>query len=175
MTSASNHPPQEPARRTVVAALGAAGIAVTLTACGPDGEPASGSSGAGGERAPGASGSSSSGPSGASGPSSAGSPGAGAGAGGMLARTGDIPEGGGRIFADRGVVVTQPEKGRFEAFSSTCTHQGCTVSGIADGVISCPCHHSEFSVADGSVRKGPAIRPLPARKIAVHGDEIELA
>ncbi|MEW2292480.1 Rieske (2Fe-2S) protein [Streptomyces sp. NPDC006743] len=170
MTSASNRPPQEPARRTVVAALGAAGIAVTLTACGPDGGPASGTSGAG-EPASGASGPSSSGSPGASGPSSAGSP----GAGGVLARTSDIPEGGGRIFADRGVVVTQPEKGRFEAFSSTCTHQGCTVSGIADGVISCPCHHSEFSVTDGSVRKGPALRPLPARKISVHGDGIELA
>ncbi|WP_037856483.1 Rieske (2Fe-2S) protein [Streptomyces sp. NRRL S-340] len=175
MTSASNHPQQEPARRTVVAALGAAGIAVTLTACGADGGPVSGASEAGDGPQPGASGPSSSGSSGAPGPSSAGSPGTGAGAGGVLARASDIPEGGGRIFADRGVVVTQPEKGRFEAFSSACTHQGCTVSGIADGVISCPCHGSEFSVTDGSVRKGPATRPLPARRISVHGDEIELA
>ncbi|MYS47684.1 Rieske 2Fe-2S domain-containing protein, partial [Streptomyces sp. SID5998] len=95
--------------------------------------------------------------------------------GGVLARTADIPEGGGKVFAAQGVVVTQPVKGRFEAFSSTCTHQGCAVNRVADGVISCPCHRSEFSAADGSVRKGPATRPLPAKKISVAGEEIRLA
>ncbi|GAT81349.1 iron sulfur protein [Streptomyces sp. F-3] len=92
----------------------------------------------------------------------------------MLAKASDIPEGGGKVFGDQGVVVTQPTKGEFKAFSSQCTHQGCAVSRIADGVIVCPCHNSEFSAADGSVRKGPAAQPLPAKNISVTNGEIRL-
>ncbi|MGW7792820.1 Rieske (2Fe-2S) protein, partial [Streptomyces tricolor] len=101
---------------------------------------------------------------------------AGGGAGGAaLARTADIPEGGGKIFKDQGVVVTQPTAGTYKAFSSKCTHQGCAVGSVAKGVIVCPCHNSEFSVTDGSVKKGPATQALAAAKITVSGDEIRLA
>ncbi|NEA48362.1 Rieske (2Fe-2S) protein [Streptomyces sp. SID10815] len=164
MTSESLHSQGAPARRTVVAAVGGAGLALGLGACGSGGS----------DEADGAGGSGGSGGAGGSG----GGPSSGAGAagsdGGVLARTTDIPEGGGKVFAAQGVVVTQPVKGRFEAFSSACTHQGCAVSRVADGVISCPCHHSEFSAADGGVRKGPATRPLPAKGISVTGSEIRL-
>lgn len=95
--------------------------------------------------------------------------------GGQLARTGDIPEGGGKIFKDRKVVVTQPQQGEFKAFSAVCTHMGCIVSSVADGTIDCACHGSEFRIADGSVAKGPATRPLPEEKIMVSGDSIRLA
>ena len=73
------------------------------------------------------------------------------------------------------MVVTQPTPGTYKAFSSKCTHQGCAVAEIANGVIVCPCHKSEFSVADGSVKKSPATQPLPAEKITVSGDSITLA
>ncbi|MEU7410977.1 Rieske (2Fe-2S) protein [Streptomyces sp. NPDC042638] len=96
-------------------------------------------------------------------------------AGTVLAGTADIPEGGGKVFKDQGVVVTQPTAGTYKAFSSKCTHQGCPVSGVADGVIVCPCHGSRFSAQDGSVKKGPATRPLAAAEITVSGDEITLA
>ncbi|MFD8673295.1 Rieske 2Fe-2S domain-containing protein [Streptomyces seoulensis] len=96
-------------------------------------------------------------------------------AGDSLARTADIPEGGGKIFKDAGVVVTQPSAGTYKAFSAKCTHQGCAVGSVADGVIVCPCHNSHFSVADGSVKQGPATAPLPEQKISVSGDEIKLA
>lgn len=141
MTSESLQPASGPARRTVIAAAGAAGIAVALTACGSQ-DGSSDSAGA---------------------------------AGTVLAKTSDIAEGGGKIFKDQGVVVTQPAAGTFKAFSSKCTHQGCSVSGITNGVITCPCHHSEFSVADGSVKKGPATQPLAAADITVDGDSIKLA
>ncbi|MFG2575552.1 Rieske (2Fe-2S) protein [Streptomyces sp. NPDC048481] len=95
--------------------------------------------------------------------------------GGELAKTADIPVGGGKIFADEKVVVTQPTKDDFKAFSAICTHQGCTVSSVADGVIHCPCHGSEFRVADGSVARGPASVPLPAEKITVARGTISLA
>ncbi|WP_314224277.1 Rieske (2Fe-2S) protein [Streptomyces zaehneri] len=97
-----------------------------------------------------------------------------ASAGQELAKTTDIPVGGGKIFAAEKVVVTQPTKGDFKAFSAVCTHQGCTVGSVADGIIHCPCHKSEFRIADGSVAGGPAPSPLPAEQITVEGSSIKL-
>ena len=91
-----------------------------------------------------------------------------------LARTADIPVGGGKIFKDEKVVVTQPTKGDFKAFSAICTHQGCTVGTVADGTIDCPCHGSRFHIENGSVANGPATRPLPAKQITVEGESIRL-
>jgi Rieske Fe-S protein len=101
--------------------------------------------------------------------------GAKAGAAAVLAKTSDIPVGSGKIFAKKGVVVTQPTEGTFKAFSTVCTHQGCAVEKIEDGTINCLCHGSKFTIADGSVADGPAPKPLPARKIKVDGDSITLA
>ncbi|MFF6792592.1 Rieske (2Fe-2S) protein [Streptomyces filamentosus] len=92
-----------------------------------------------------------------------------------LASTSEIPVGGGTVFADRKVVVTQPVKGEFKAFSAICTHQGCTVNKVADGTIDCPCHGSKYAIADGAVKAGPAPRPLPAERITVSGETITLA
>jgi nitrite reductase/ring-hydroxylating ferredoxin subunit len=108
--------------------------------------------------------------------SSAGSSGSGsAAAGNELGSTSQIPVGGGKIFGDQQVVVTQPAKGDFEAFSAVCTHQGCTVNQVSGGKIICPCHGSEFSIQDGSVVHGPAQQPLPAKNLTVKGGNIELA
>lgn len=147
-----------PARRTVVAAAGAAGLAAALSACSDTGTDADAGSGSGGTPD-------------ATGPAS--SPASGATAR-PLAATADIPEGGGVVFAQQKVVVTQPSAGEFKAFSATCTHQGCAVRTVADGLINCPCHDSDFSITDGSVRGGPAREPLPAVEIAVDGESITL-
>jgi len=102
----------------------------------------------------------------------------GSGSGGSQATSADlgaasaIPVGGGKIFADQKVVVTQPEAGTYKAFSAVCTHQGCTVGTVADGLITCPCHGSQFKIADGSVANGPATDPLPAEKLAVQGGKL---
>ncbi|NUQ95725.1 MAG: Rieske (2Fe-2S) protein [Streptomyces sp.] len=161
MTSEPLHPVPAPGRRTVVAAVGATGLAVALTACGSD-NGSSDSSSSNTQAGANANGGGSSASSGSRG-------------GTALAKTADIPAGGGKIFKDQGVVVTQPTAGTYKAFSSKCTHQGCAVSEISNGVIICPCHKSEFSVTDGSVKKGPATQPLPAEKITVSGDSITLA
>jgi Rieske Fe-S protein len=158
MTSESLHPVQAPARRTVVAAVGAAGLAVALTACGSDNK----SSGSSSVTSGGTSGGDTATESAAAG-------------GTVLAKTTDIPEGGGKVFGDQGVVVTQPTAGTYKAFSSKCTHQGCAVKDISNGVITCPCHNSQFSATDGSVKKGPATTPLAAASITVDGDSIKLA
>ena len=92
-----------------------------------------------------------------------------------LAASSDIPVGGGRIFAAQNIVVTQPAQGTFKGFNATCTHQGCQVSKVADGTIQCMCHGSQFSIADGSVKAGPAPKPLGAANITVAGGQISLA
>lgn len=91
---------------------------------------------------------------------------------GPVAKTGDIPVGGGVIYADRNLVVTQPTSGTFKVFSATCTHQGCLVAKVTDKKIECPCHGSEFSITDGSVVQGPASQPLPSVRFSVSGGEI---
>lgn len=99
----------------------------------------------------------------------------GGGGAAALAATSDIEVGGGTIFADEKVVVTQPSEGEFKGFSSTCTHQGCQVSSVSDGTINCSCHGSQFSIEDGSVTGGPAPAPLGEVELTVKGDEISLA
>ncbi|MCX4733470.1 Rieske (2Fe-2S) protein [Streptomyces sp. NBC_01363] len=148
MSTSRNHEGR-PGRRAVVVAAGAASVAAVLTACGNQKD--SGGSDAVEQAGTGTDGS-----------------------GAALASTADIPEGGGKVFADRGVVVTQPKAGEFKAFSSKCTHQGCTVSSVSDGAINCPCHSSGFDASTGAVTHGPATEPLPARKIAVTGGSITL-
>ncbi|MFE7271105.1 Rieske (2Fe-2S) protein [Streptomyces sp. NPDC057623] len=163
MTSESVQPVSSPSRRTVVAAVGAAGLAVALTACGSD-DDASGSSTEQGAAGGGAS-------TEAGGGSSAES-----GAGGAaLAKTADIPEGSGKVFSDEKVVVSQPTAGDYKAFSTICTHQQCPMTDLQGDTLTCACHKSQFSVLDGSVKKGPATQPLAAKEISVAGDSITLA
>jgi Rieske Fe-S protein len=134
-----------PTRRTVLAGAGAAGVAATLAAC---------SSG--------------------SGNSNSSSSGGGSTAGGAVTgvKTSDIPVGGGKVFQDQKVVVTQPTAGRFKAFTAVCTHQGCLVDTVVDGTIKCPCHGSVYSATDGSVKNGPAPLPLAEKKVSVSGDTL---
>jgi Rieske Fe-S protein len=90
-------------------------------------------------------------------------------------KTADVPVGGGKILTEAKVVVTQPTAGTYKAFSAVCTHQGCVVASVANDTISCACHGSAFSAADGSVKNGPASAPLAAVPVTVAGDTITLS
>jgi nitrite reductase/ring-hydroxylating ferredoxin subunit len=92
-----------------------------------------------------------------------------------LTGTADVPKGGGAIFADEKVVVTQPTAGEFKCFTAVCTHSGCLVSSVEGGTINCACHGSRFSIADGSVDNGPARSGLSEVPISVQGGSISLA
>jgi Rieske Fe-S protein len=59
------------------------------------------------------------------------------------------------------------------AYSSICTHEGCTVSGWhpEQNAISCFCHLSYFSIAEaGKPIKGPARRALPILPLTIGDD-----
>ncbi len=92
----------------------------------------------------------------------------------LLGLVKDIPVGGGVVFLDKKVVVTQPAKGIFKAFSAVCTHVGCICNKVVNGTIDCPCHGSEFKITDGAVVTGPAPAPLPSRTITVTDGKIML-
>ncbi|GAA2829100.1 Rieske (2Fe-2S) protein [Kribbella solani] len=154
-------------RRTVLrcaamAALVGAGAPI-LAACG--GNDTSGTSGGTGTgTAPTGSAPSGSGP--ASGTPSAG------GGGTVLGPVSDVPVGGGKVFTDAKVVVTQPTAGQYKGFSAICTHQGNPIGSVENGQIVCPFHNSHFSITDGSPVSGPAATPLPAVNVKVQGTNI---
>ena len=110
----------------------------------------------------------------AQGGSSSAAPAGSAGSGGsaVLAKTSDVPVGGGKILPGPKIVITQPKSGSFKAFTAICTHLGCTVGSVSGGTINCPCHGSKFSVANGSVVNGPATSPLAPISIKVQGSSI---
>ena len=147
-----------PTRRRVLGlALGAGAGSAFLAACGGSsgGDSAAASPDA---STPAASNSSSADPSPAGGKS--------------LAAVADVPVGGGVVIASPQVVVTQPTAGEFKAFSSICTHLSCPVARVKAGLIESDCHGSRYSAADGSVKNGPATRPLKEIPVKVDGDQI---
>ena len=153
-------PESTPTRRRVLALVAATGAGGVLTACG------------GGDstetETPGAAGSASSDAEPSPSESEA-EPGDG---GGALVATSEVPVGGGVILDKQRVVVTQPTEGSFKAFTAVCTHQSCLVSSVKDGTISCACHGSSYSAADGSVKNGPATRALREVPVAVEGGDV---
>jgi Rieske Fe-S protein len=108
-------------------------------------------------------------------PSTSAAPAAGAMTEGtVLSTTKDIPVGGGTIFTAEKVVVTQPVKGEFHAFSAVCTHVGCILDKVANGTIDCPCHGGEFTITTGAVVAGPPPTPLPKRSIKIEEGKVIL-
>ncbi|WP_395293990.1 Rieske (2Fe-2S) protein [Kitasatospora hibisci] len=86
----------------------------------------------------------------------------------------DVPVGGGKVYREQKIVVTQPSAGQYEAFSAVCTHAGCVVDKVEDQLIKCPCHGSSFNMSTGARVEGPAKLPLPEYQVAVDGDNLRV-
>ncbi|WP_431783938.1 Rieske (2Fe-2S) protein [Streptomyces chumphonensis] len=82
----------------------------------------------------------------------------------------EVPVGGAHAFRDAKVVVSQPEPGRYRAFSAVCTHEGCAMFALRESAIVCSCHGSSFDTTTGEVLTGPAREPLPEIPVRVEGD-----
>lgn len=126
------------ARRTVLrrAALGAAGAStLALTACGSDD---TGSAGGSSEES------------------------SGEAAWRTALGTEEVPAVGESVSAsvgDQDLLLHRTAEDEILAYTSVCTHQGCTVEPQGEE-FACPCHGSTFAAADGSVVSGPARSPL---------------
>ncbi|MFD4658900.1 Rieske (2Fe-2S) protein [Kitasatospora sp. NPDC058444] len=85
-----------------------------------------------------------------------------------------VPEGGGKVYREQKIVVTQPTAGQYKAFNARCTHAGCLVDQVKNNQIQCPCHGSRFASTDGAVQDGPAPSPLPAYTVTVEGGNLKV-
>lgn len=57
------------------------------------------------------------------------------------------------------VYILRTHQG-FSALSAVCSHLGCITRWVEeDNLVECPCHGSKFG-RDGSLKQGPASRPL---------------
>jgi len=93
----------------------------------------------------------------------------------LLGLTSEVPVGGGTKFAvDKTltVLVTQTKAGSYKAFSATCTHSGCIVTGVRDNEIACGCHGARFDPETGSPIAGPAKTALGKISLDIRGEEI---
>ncbi|WP_255781720.1 Rieske (2Fe-2S) protein [Dactylosporangium sp. AC04546] len=161
-------------RRTLLAGTAAAGMTAALAGCAAYGDTGTNN---GANPGPPADTGAAAGGTGTTDAGTGGGTGNGGGGGGGagFAKTSDIPVGGGKVFENEKIVVTQPTAGTFKCFTAICTHAGCVVGDVSDGTINCPCHGSKFKVADGSVAGGPAKKALAAVAIKVDGDAIKKA
>ncbi|GGK02402.1 hypothetical protein GCM10010123_35450 [Pilimelia anulata] len=166
-----------PVRRGLLAAAGGVSVVALLAACG-DGYndyqvPPVDNAGAAGND-PAAGGGAAPDPAGGGGNTGGNGGGANDGGGGggaanALASTDEIPVGGGKVVD--GLLIMQPEQGRFRAFDAACPHQGVQVSPPKNGTINCPGHGAQFD-DQGGVTNGPAQSGLVRRKLRVRNGSI---
>jgi nitrite reductase/ring-hydroxylating ferredoxin subunit len=81
-----------------------------------------------------------------------------------------------KVQAGSAPVLLTRSQGKILALSSTCSHMGGPLEEgrIEDGCVVCPWHGSTFSLADGSVYRGPASAEQPSYETRVREGRIEV-
>ncbi len=72
------------------------------------------------------------------------------------------------------VIVVNVDGSTIRAFSSVCTHQGCSTNwAFSSGLFECTCHGSRFNTS-GQVVRGPAASNLPEYSVNRNGDTVTI-
>ncbi len=86
-----------------------------------------------------------------------------------------LPAGQAALYRDPGDgqadVVVRLSDGSLAAHNALCTHAGCQVE-FQQGTLFCPCHGSVFNAQTGAVEQGPAVDPLPERRVTEQGGKL---
>lgn len=89
----------------------------------------------------------------------------------------DLAVAGGILFftqaPGRKIFVMRVSDTEFRAVSGICTHSGCTIDWDGTSEFECPCHGSQF-LATGTVKRGPAGRPLTVFNTMLAGDQLTI-
>ncbi|WP_291314454.1 Rieske (2Fe-2S) protein [Corynebacterium sp. UBA2622] len=78
---------------------------------------------------------------------------------------------GSAVILDK-VIIAQPTEGHFVAYSTTCPHEFKKITQVQGDIVRCTAHGSRFSIADGSVVNGPAVRGMRQVELAEQGDRL---
>lgn len=75
----------------------------------------------------------------------------------------------------RRIVLGRTADG-YVAFDDRCTHRGGSLAGgtMMCGRVQCPWHGSQFDVASGAVKAGPAEKGIETYRVERKGDRIEV-
>lgn len=80
------------------------------------------------------------------------------------------------ILPEAQVIVTEPTKGKYKVFSNLCTHQAARVDHVnARGNLVCSLHGSQFNPATGAAEVGPAGKPLPSKDAKLEGGTVKIS
>jgi len=94
----------------------------------------------------------------------------------IVARSGDLEVNQMKLVHVNGrrIVLARTADG-YVAFDDRCTHRGGSLAGgtIICGTVQCPWHGSQFDVASGAVKAGPAEKGIETFRVKVNGDRIE--
>jgi uncharacterized membrane protein/nitrite reductase/ring-hydroxylating ferredoxin subunit len=75
----------------------------------------------------------------------------------------------------RRIVLARTAEG-YVAFDDRCTHRGGSLADgtMICGTVQCPWHGSQFDVASGAVKAGPAEEAIETFRVEKNGDRIEM-
>ena len=95
-----------------------------------------------------------------------------------VCKTNDVKVGSARIFnlaGGKSVVITQPKKGVFKAFSAYCTHEKIKLDGISGTNLICSKHNAYFDTTTGArANRSPARSDLPKYVVTVSGTSVKV-
>lgn len=94
-----------------------------------------------------------------------------------VCKTSDIKVGSGKIVTANGtkILITQPKKGVFKAFSPYCTHQRVMLAGISGTNLVCNQHGAMFDTTTGvRTNQSPAPSDLAKYVVTVSGTSVKV-